>query len=160
MMAQKPIPTAHQFRLLIAGSRDATPAMLKTAYKAVARAKANGWAILVGDAVGVDAAVAEACNRLGVNYTCVGISATPRHHRVMSVQAGGTGRYVRFEARGKSAYTARDRYLVDLADRVLCLWNGESKGTAAVAEYTRQLGKPVDVLTHAKKTPASHITKR
>src|SRR5258708_282092 len=49
-MSQNPVYTVRQFRLLISGSRKATPPMLTAAFKAVERAKANGWSILVGDA--------------------------------------------------------------------------------------------------------------
>ena len=76
-----PVNTARQYRLLIAGSRHATEVMLQAARKAVERAKANGWAIHVGDAEGVDAAVVAACNELGVNYVCFGLGPKPRNPR-------------------------------------------------------------------------------
>ena len=44
-------------RLLVTGSRKATPAMIEYARKAVSRARERGWEVIVGDASGVDAAV-------------------------------------------------------------------------------------------------------
>jgi hypothetical protein len=131
------------FRLLIAGSRQATSPLLKWAYTAVERAKANHWAVLVGDAEGVDTAVISACNELGVDYVCFGIADTPRSSAFKSVKDGGKGRYVRHNG----SYTERDRRMADVADRGLFLWNGNSKGTYAAYAYMRDLGKPADLLT-------------
>ena len=89
MIGTNPLYTVRQYRLFISGSRQATPAMLQTAYKAVERAKANGWAVLVGDAQGVDAAVIETCNALQVNYVCFGISAKPRNRFIAKLSAVG-----------------------------------------------------------------------
>src|SRR5216684_393027 len=131
--------------------------MLTAAFKAVERAKANGWAILVGDAEGVDAAVIDACNALQVNYVCFGISTKPRNGRVAYIHDGGTGRYWRVDVKTAYDYTSRDQRMIDLADRVLCIWDGQSKGTAAVAQYARGIHKQVDVLTFNKALPARKI---
>ncbi len=144
--------TCRQYRLLIAGSRKATPVMLERAAQAVERAKARGWAILVGDnPLGVDAAVVAACNRFNVNYVCFGISAKPRNQQIRTVQQGGLGRYLRVAG---ADYAARDRNMADVADQGLFIWNGESRGTAAGYAYMQQLGKPADRLTFAVQRPA------
>jgi hypothetical protein len=150
-----PLYTCRQFRLLIAGSRHASAELLKRAYMAVERARANGWAILVGDAEGVDAAVIVGCNKLGVNYLCAGITRAPRSENFRSAAQGGTGFYIRHASDVRGDYAARDRLLVDMADRVLCLWNGGSRGTRLVYDYARKVGRPVDLLTlgGAQPTP-------
>jgi hypothetical protein len=147
-----------QFRLLVVGSRHATPDMLNKAGTVVERARANGWAILVGDADGVDTAVIAACNRVGVNYAVFGISTRPRSQAFRDIEAGGTGRYIRHIPHKSGDYSARDRFMVDVADRVLCLWNGTSKGTKAAYEYAKSLGKPVDLLTFSAPHQASAPT--
>src|SRR5450631_1891991 len=124
-----PVYNARQYRLLIAGSRQASTVMLQKAAQAVERAKVNGWAVLVGDADGVDSAVIAACNQFEVNYLCCGISPKPRAATFLSVQQGGSGRYLRVGSPKAYDYTARDRYMVDLADRGLFIWNQVSKGT-------------------------------
>jgi hypothetical protein len=41
----------------------------------------------------------------------------------------------------KQAFTQRDRALVDAADEVVCIWDGESRGTRLVKEYAAKCGK-------------------
>lgn len=127
-------------RLLITGSRRATPEMFSYAYRAVARAKALGWRIIVGDADGVDFAVMDACNQLGVPYVCYGIDDTPRH--------GNPPEYVRCEG----GYLDRDRMMAKQCDRVLAIWNGVStkSGTCATYRYAINYGKPGDLISFAR----------
>lgn len=135
--------TQHSYRLFIAGSRRATPAMLRTAYRAVQRAQQLGWTVLVGDnPQGVDAAVVRACDELGVDVTVVGIACQPRNG---GSQRPGS-RYIQHQAHN---YTQRDCYLADQADRGLFIWNGSSPGTKAVHDYMGTLDKPVHLLTFA-----------
>ena len=47
---------------------------------------------------------------------------------------------------GKLAPIQRDRDMVDLADMVFALWNGESNGTEFVINYSRSSGKPVEII--------------
>lgn len=127
--------------LFIAGSRQATPAMLQTAYRAVERAKEHGWTVLVGDnPQGVDVAVVRACDRLGIDVTVIGIARQPRN--------GGSRRrsshYIWYQT---GSYTQRDRYLASMADRGLFIWNGASRGTKAVHDYMATLDKPVHLMT-------------
>ncbi len=128
------------YRLFIAGSRQATPAMLRTAYHAVQRAKEHGWTVLVGDNPhGVDAAAVRACDQLGVDVTVVGIAPKPRN--------GGSLRpSSRYICCRTSSYTQRDRYLAGMADRGLFIWNGTSRGTKAVHDYMDSLSKPVHLM--------------
>lgn len=136
-MSDSPTP----YRLFIAGSRHATPAMQRKALQAVRRAKEHGWSILVGDnSLGVDAAVVRACDELGVDVTVVGIGRKPR--------SGGShrpgSRYIQYQAHG---YAQRNRYLAELSDRGLFLWNGISPGTKTAHDYMLTLKKPVHLLT-------------
>ncbi len=123
------------YRLLITGSRHTTPVMLRIACKAVQRAHELGFAILVGDAPGVDAAVIAECNRLGVQYACVGVTERGRNAEARLVVKAPV-----------ASYTERDRWMVTRADRVLAIHNGRSRGTLAAYRYALALHKPADLL--------------
>jgi hypothetical protein len=151
-----PTYTCRQFRLLIAGSRDVSPDMLRTASQAVARAKANGWLVLVGDnPQGVDDAVIDACDEMGVNVMVFGVAAQPRKG---SRRPGSYWRVdTKFETGGGyvpgRAYTERDRYMIDLADRCFFVHNGRSRGTKVGYEYAVSAGKLADLRVFATVEP-------
>ncbi len=143
-----PVFTCRQYRLLITGSRDTSPALLHLARQAVERAKAQGWLVLVGDNPrGVDAAVIDACDDLGVNVLVFGIAPQPRKgsRRPESYWQVDITRREEDDFSLLAAYAARDRYMIDLADRVFALWNGTSRGTKAGYDYAVQSGKPTDL---------------
>ena len=124
------------YKLFIAGSRQATPAMIDTAYRAVQRAKELGWTVIAGDnPLGVDAAVLQACEKLEVPIIVVGIAAQARN---------GAEQYIRCPAR---SYTNRDRYLADHADRGLFIWDSRSRGTKNGHDYLLSLGKTAHLMT-------------
>jgi len=160
-MVYQPEYTCRQFRLFIIGSRDASPEMLTLAREAVKHAKANGWLILVGDNPrGVDAAVIDACDAMGVNILILGITPRPRKgsqrtgtYWQVDIRHAADGDYSTF-----AAYAGRDRYAVDLADRVFAIWNGTSRDTLAGYEYAVQQGKPVDLRTFPIATRAKPAT--
>lgn len=130
-------------KIMICGSRDATPAMAEYAARCVERADQAGYLILTGDAPGIDATVCEAAKRLNAACFVYGIQPQPRN--------GGVGNprslYVNLNHKkhagllakkpGEVKYTDRDQYLVRHADIVLCLWNQASteSGTYRVYEY-------------------------
>lgn len=145
-----PVHTCRQYRLLITGSRHATPDMLDMARRAVARAKANGWMVVVGDnPQGVDAAVIDACDAMGVNVLVCGTAPQPRkssqraesYWRV-DVKQRADEAYSAFEA-----YAARDRWMVNMCDRMLAIWNGQSRGTKAGYDYARKIHKTANLVT-------------
>ncbi len=123
------------YRLMITGSRHATSAMLVTARKAVQRAHELGFAILVGDAPGIDAAVVAECNRLSVRYACVCVAGKGRNQEANMVVKAPV-----------ASYTERDRWMVTRADRVLAIHNGRSRGTLAAYRYALAVHKPADLL--------------
>lgn len=47
---------------------------------------------------------------------------------------------------GRSAPLKRNEELVKLADKVLVIWDGESKGTNYTINYSKKLNKPVEVI--------------
>jgi hypothetical protein len=151
-MSYQPVHTCRQYRLLIAGSRHASTEMLQTARQAVARAKANGWMVLVGDnPKGIDAAVIDACDEIGVNVMVFGVSTRPRKG------SARPGSYWRVDTKFKEddegvpgqAYTERDRYMVNLADRCFFIHDGLSRGTQAGYDYAVSLAKPADIRVFA-----------
>ena len=52
--------------------------------------------------------------------------------------------YKRF---GKGAPIRRNREMVELADRVVAVWDGSSRGTAGTVAYAQKLKKEVTVVT-------------
>ena len=53
-----------------------------------------------------------------------------------------------YELYGKIAPIKRDELMVDLADEVLIVWDGVSRGAKYTAEYARKSGKRVTVLLY------------
>lgn len=136
-------------RIMICGSRDATPAMLGYARRCVERAVLKELLILVGDAVGVDGAVCAAAYDLNAACFTYGIQPQPRNGEVRNPRslyvnlnnkrhAGEVGK-----TPGEVTYTDRDQFLVKHASVVVCIWNGlnEESGTYKVYRYARQLSE-------------------
>lgn len=48
----------------------------------------------------------------------------------------------------KGAGQIRNRQLVDLADRVVAIWDQESKGTEGVIKYCQKINKPLKIFYH------------
>jgi hypothetical protein len=139
-------PTVH---VLIAGSRDASRAMLDYARRAVQRAHQQGYTIIVGDnPQGVDRAVVQECRRLKIPVIVAGPGNFPRN--------GGCrhGSYVKvhrdtYRAAGNGLldrYTIRDRWMVDTAQLGLFIWNGDSLGTLAGFNYMKSRGKEAHLI--------------
>ena len=137
---------------MICGSRQRTPRMTHYAQRCVAKAKQNGDNIIVGDALGIDEDVVSACHQLNVPYTCYGISASPRNSALV---------YVNTQL---ETYEERDKHLIGLADKIMCIWNGDSKGTvnvyskATVARKQAWLAvfapnQPLDLIENDTETP-------
>lgn len=49
----------------------------------------------------------------------------------------------------------RNYYIVSAADRILCFWDGASKGTANSLEIAKQLNKPVKLIKFIASKPAA-----
>ena len=50
-----------------------------------------------------------------------------------------------WETYGKSAGPIRNRKMAEIADYVICFWDGKSRGTASMIQSAKKLGKPVRV---------------
>ena len=48
-----------------------------------------------------------------------------------------------WEKYGKSAGPARNKIMAEKVDYVICFWDGKSKGTRSMIEYTRISSKPL-----------------
>jgi hypothetical protein len=141
-------------RVMIAGSRYSTRPALDYARRVVQRAHTLGWTIVVGDNPrGVDMAVVHECRRLKAKVVVVGIAPYPRN--------GGCahGSYLRAErdlyraAGGQwlDRYHARDRRMVDMCQRAVFIWNGDSPGTKAGYDYALLRGKEAHLVTFPVK---------
>lgn len=53
--------------------------------------------------------------------------------------------YPDYELYGKSAPLIRDKLIVDHADMVIAVWDGESTGTEFTISYAKRRGVPVEV---------------
>lgn len=135
--------------LMISGSRYATREMLDYTCRAVRRAHRLGWMILVGDnPKGVDMAVVQECRRLKARVIVAGIANFPRNYGCKH------GSYVKVAhdlyrssgGRLLAGYTARDRWMVDMCQRSVFIWNGDSPGTFAGYEYAVQRGKEAHLI--------------
>lgn len=140
-----PQPDCH---LLIAGSRDATPEMLEYACRVVHRAHDKGYVIVVGDnPKGVDYAVVQECRRLQAKVIVCGIANFPRNGGCKHGEYIKVARDIYRAGKGRlfAAYHARDRYMADMSDIGIYLWNGWSKGTKAGADYMQSRNKEVHI---------------
>lgn len=53
---------------------------------------------------------------------------------------------------GKAAPIKRNEQMVDLADRVLVIWDGMSKGSQRTIQYAKQKEKIIEIITVSKIT--------
>lgn len=118
-------------KLLICGSRLATPEMLDYARRCVERAAKKEWMIIVGDAEGVDTAVIDHAYKLGLVHIVYGLKQ-PRH------TSPGMG-WVSCEG----DYLARDRQMVEACDKCMAIYNrlSPTRGTIYTYDYAKKQGK-------------------
>ena len=135
--------------LLIGGSRNASREILDYARRAVQRAHEKGYTVLVGDnPTGVDMAVVQECRRLKAKVIVAGIASFPRNYGCKH------GSYIKvtcdlYRVSGGDllgGYTARDRWMVDNAQRCLFVWNGNRPGTKTSYDYAAQRGKEAHLI--------------
>lgn len=135
--------------VLIAGSRYPTRAMLDYARRAVQRAHAKGYTIIVGDnPKGVDLAVVQECRRLQTKVIVAGCANFPRNY---GCKHGSYVKVHRDTYRGANGsmlnrYTVRDRWLVDNAQIGIFVWNGASPGTRGGYDYMVSRGKDAHLI--------------
>lgn len=137
-------PPQPAYHLLIAGSREATAEMLDYARRVVRRAHDKGYVVVVGDnPKGVDAAVVRECRRLKAKVIVCGIANYPRNGGCKHGEYIKVARDIYRGSKGSlfEAYHARDRYMADMSDIGMFVWNGFSQGTKAGADYMQSRGK-------------------
>lgn len=115
------------------------------------------WSILVPDDYGVAATVIATARKWDVPYTVVGLTRRPKfgslaHYQRFLPPSAATSPWQRVEA--------RNRYLVHLAEQVVCI--GADRSVQAIARYAgRFTGKGVavredGVLTEARRYQVVH----
>ena len=122
-------------KVLITGSRQATPAMLAKVEDVVLWVKRQGYALLVGDAPGVDAHARMCADALGVSTTVFGAYGRLRgrrraHEAVIVIPEDDR---------------VRDRLMAQRCDLCVAVWNGRSRGTKSTFEHAHRLGTRVVV---------------
>jgi hypothetical protein len=121
--------------VLMTGSRQATPAMPAKVEEVVLWVKRQGYALLVGDAPGVDAHVRVCAEVLGVPTAVYGAYGKRRGRQRANEQVVVIPEDVR----------TRDRLMAQRCDLCVAVWNGRSRGTKDTFESARRLGKRVFV---------------
>lgn len=124
--------------MMLAGSRDLSQnrkALLRGARVAVETAHQEQWALICGDAIGIDAEVIRTADILNVPIAVFGVTRRPRN--------GGSKSGIYQELPGLT-FAARDKFMVQLADRCTFIWNGSSKGTLAAYLFAKRM----DVLAY------------
>lgn len=148
-----------QKKILICGSRYPTGSMVDAAHWWTVHISYRHHAILVGDAVGIDAVVVKHAEIWNANYTAYGVWDKPRNnaknycnlYNIVRERLATIPRPT-----PSQLYTERDRWMVEQVDRVVCIWNGSSKGTLAVFEYAKQCGIQA-VLEQAEGSALWHL---
>lgn len=112
------------------------------------RVVCRNWSILVADRHGPDAEIVRCCQTYHTDYTIVGVTLSPSN--------GAKGHYLRLLPAGTrpEKREARDRYLVESADRVVCIVGADTDdevkarhirardaGVLHLYEYAKSLGK-------------------
>ena len=54
----------------------------------------------------------------------------------------------RYDLYGKAAPIKRNETMVELADTVLIIWDGKSKGTNSTINFAKKLNKELILITH------------
>ena len=121
-------------KLLVTGSRNASPAMIAYAKSVVAKAKALGWSVIVGDAEGIDAAVISECDRLAVPVSVHGAYSRLRRRTFTGKNYIHAGNYIE-----------RDRLMAEKCDVCYAVWDGTSRGTKATYDFAVALGKDAHI---------------
>ena len=85
----------------------------------------DGDEIVSGGAVGVDSCAAEYAKKNGLKLTVF----LPQYERY-----------------GHAAPIARNKKIVDYADKIIAFWDGHSKGTLSVIKYAEKTGKPCEII--------------
>ena len=85
----------------------------------------DGDEIVSGGAVGVDSCAAEYAKKNGLKLTVF----LPQYERY-----------------GRAAPIARNKKIVDYADKIVALWDGKSKGTLSVIKYAEKTGKICEII--------------
>ncbi len=61
--------------------------------------------------------------------------------------------YPQYSRYGKAAPIKRNEAMVALADAVLVIWDGTSKGSKYIIEYTKKKNKPITVIVPNNRPP-------
>ena len=94
------------------------------------------------------------------------ISNLRKEHEIIFVSGGCSGadmlgeRYAKengfkierhpaeWEKYGKSAGPNRNKKMAEIGDYVICFWDGKSRGTKSMINFTKQMGKPIKIKTN------------
>ena len=117
-------------KMLITGSRNTTPDMLEHVQAIMLVFAQHGVSIIVGDAPGIDKAVIDACDRLGIPVEVHGAYGKIRN-------ATKTGTNVTHPV----SYSERDELMAARCDECYAIWNGRSNGTMITLKAADKLGK-------------------
>ena len=69
-----------------------------------------------------------------------------RYHKIHVETAEPDGKQ-NGEQNGQGEISEQDIQMVSMADLVVAVWDGKSRGTKEIADHARKTGKPVKVIT-------------
>ena len=107
-------------KLLIAGSRSITE------FDLTGRVGADVELIICGGAKGIDLVAERYADKKRISKLVL---------------------YPNYSLYGRAAPLKRNEIMVDIADEVLVIWDGKSKGAKYTAEYAKKKGKKVVIIT-------------
>jgi len=145
------LPDAAQRRLAVVGARDASVAKSKLAHDLAASAARNGFAIVSGGALGIDAAAHRgALDAGGTTFAVLGCGVDviyPDRHAALYADVSASGALISEYAPGTppraGQFPARNRIIAALAEAVLVVEAGFASGARITARFARKLGRRV-----------------
>jgi DNA processing protein len=145
------LPDATDRRLAVVGARGASVAKCKVAHDLAASAARNGFAIVSGGALGIDAAahrgaLAAAGRTFAVLGCGVDVVYPDRHARLFADVAATGGLISEYEPGTPPRYgqfPARNRIIAALAEMVVVVEAGFASGALITARVAAKLGRPV-----------------
>lgn len=136
-------------KLLISGSRKASPQLLQYCDFIVERAKKNGFEIICDDSEGCSSQSWWSSEEKDVPYKVYGFKDVARNNAPES-------NYVMW--RDGRTDEALDRFMVEQADMVVVLWNYEDTKPLQVAQYAKQLNKQVWLYVFDSEKGMTNVT--
>ena len=128
-------------KILITGSRDASPQMIKKAEKIASWCMKKSYYIICGDASGIDTAVIRTAS--SKKYKFITVCGAKGYQKVMTPYGENWFTI--------GSYPERDAIMAFWCDMCFAIWNGRSNGTRITFTDSKNYGRPTVVFDYRKK---------